>query len=136
MHNTLLTLRLVVEHVLLMQQSAAAAHATATQADAGMDVEAGSSAAGEAQVSARNDREHLRGVRWEVCSAETSCFILTNILQLTKPARSTTGQLQLEQVSGANFRFGVTGSHSSPNAQHDSPDRTSRAVERTAEAVA
>ena len=75
MHNALLTLRLVVEHMLLMQQPAAAAHATVTQADAGVDVEGSSSAAGEAQVRARDDREDLRGVRWEVLSAETSRFI-------------------------------------------------------------
>jgi hypothetical protein len=76
MHNALLTLRLVVEHnMLLMQQPAAAAHATVTQADEEVDVEGSSSAAGEAQVRARDDREDLRGVRWEVLSAETSRFI-------------------------------------------------------------
>ena len=68
-HNALLTLRLVVEHMLLMQQPAAAAHATATQADARVDVEGSSLTAGEAQVRARDDREGLRGVRWEVRSA-------------------------------------------------------------------
>ena len=75
MHNALLTLRLVVEHTLLMQQPAAAAHATAMQADGGVGVEGSSSAAGEAQVQVRDDREGLRGVRWEVRSADSSCFV-------------------------------------------------------------
>lgn len=86
MHNALLTLRLMVEHILLMQQPAAAAHATETQADAGVDVEGSSSAEGESQVRARDDREDLRGVRWQVRCPETSCFISDKILQLTKPS--------------------------------------------------
>ena len=85
MHNALLTLRLVVEHMLLMQQPGAAEHATA-QADAGVDVEGSSSAAGEAQLRARDDREDLRCVRWEVRFAETSCFISDKIHQLNKPS--------------------------------------------------